>query len=370
MCRTDLNHAGISADAVKWLLLRALPDRRIPRLELWNACVGGVLGPSRVEMKTMPCFVGCDLEGIDVTDSGTLGLEVIGGRLGFLRADRLRTSGTVLLREHRRDAGDGAEAAGGLSRSVRIPGGVLLSGAKIHGNLDVRGGIVGPIAGMGTNETVALLADGMVRLDGAVIEGDLKLDGGRFIAKGFHVPGWKRREEPTDNIDDLYAIKATGIKVSASVDMTDRFHASGSVRFVLAQIGGDLDCSGAAGAHLLLPNERLRPRQIAGLLFAFAGVGCAVADGLTGGGGRPLGDAMVAAAAAFWGLTTVMVKANRVLRTLSPAKLLIYQLGGSAPILFAFAWFSGELAVPAATAAGWWWLAYQTVIVAFVSYLV
>lgn len=126
----------------------------------------------------------------------------------------------------------------------------------------------------------------------------------------------------------------------------------------------------AAGAHLLLPKERLRPRQVAGLLFAFAGVGCAVADGLTGGGGRPLGDAMVAAAAAFWGLTTVMVKANRILRTLSPAKLLVYQLGGSAPILFAFAWFSGELVVPDATAAGWWWLAYQTVIVAFVSYLV
>lgn len=88
-----------------------------------------------------------------------------------------------------------------------------------------------------------------------------------------------------------------------------------------------------AGAHLLLPNERLRPRQVAGLLFAFAGVGCAVADGLTGGGGRPLGDAMVATAAAFWGLTTVMVKANRVLRTLSPAKLLIYQLGvGADPV--------------------------------------
>ncbi len=119
-----------------------------------------------------------------------------------------------------------------------------------------------------------------------------------------------------------------------------------------------------AGAHLLLPNERLHPRQVIGLLFAFAGVGCAVADGLPGGGGRlPLGDAMVAAAAAFWGLTTVAVKANRVLRTLSPAKLLVYQLGGSAPILFAFAWFSGELHAPAATGADgrgsdtrqWWW---------------
>jgi len=127
----------------------------------------------------------------------------------------------------------------------------------------------------------------------------------------------------------------------------------------------------ASGAHLLLPNERLRPRQVVGMLAAFAGVGCAVADGLTGGGGSWHGDLMVAIAAAFWGLTTVAVKANRVLRTLSPAKLLVYQLGGSAPILFAFAWFSGELHVPAASAAGWIWLVgYQTVIVAFVSYLI
>ncbi len=126
----------------------------------------------------------------------------------------------------------------------------------------------------------------------------------------------------------------------------------------------------AGGAHLLLPNERLRPRQVLGLIAAFAGVGCAVADGLTGGGGDLRGDLMVAIAAAFWGLTTVAVKADRVLRTLSPAKLLLYQLGGSAPILFAFAAFNGELHVPAASAAAWWWLGYQTFIVAFLSYLI
>lgn len=33
----------------------------------------------------------------------------------------------------------------------------------------------------------------------------------------------------------------------------------------------------AAGAHVLVPGERLRPRQIAGLLCAFAGVACALA---------------------------------------------------------------------------------------------
>ena len=324
VCRVDLNYARIAADAVKWLLLTALPERGILRLELWNACVDGILQLPRVEMTTMPCFAGCELAGIDLTDSSALGLEVIGGRLGFLRADRLKTAGTVLLRGYRYDPGDAAGAATGLSRALRILGGVLLSGAKIHGNLDMRGGIVGPIAGMEANETVAILADGleldgnallcdafcargelrlngarikrnldisnamlrnpngytlsaagahvdgtvylnrhggartgtvsvgMVRLDGAVIEGDLKLDGGRFIAKGFHAQGWERREEPTDNIDDLYAIIAEGIKVSAGVDMTDGFRANGSVWFVLSQIGGDLDCS---GAHFNFPGE-------------------------------------------------------------------------------------------------------------------
>jgi drug/metabolite transporter (DMT)-like permease len=125
----------------------------------------------------------------------------------------------------------------------------------------------------------------------------------------------------------------------------------------------------AGGAHLLVPGERLTPRQVMGLLAAFAGVGCAVADGLRHGGGTLLGDAMVACAAAFWGFTTVAVKANRVLRARSPTKLLLYQLGGSAPILFVFAALQGELSVAAATPQGWMWLAYQTIIVAFASYL-
>ncbi|HSU06618.1 MAG TPA: DMT family transporter [Acetobacteraceae bacterium] len=126
----------------------------------------------------------------------------------------------------------------------------------------------------------------------------------------------------------------------------------------------------AGGAHLLVPGERLRTRQVVGFLAAFLGVGCAVADGLRHGGGSLIGDGMVALAAAAWGLTTVAVKANRVLRTLSPGKLLLYQLGGSAPILFAFAAWQGELTVATTTPAAWAWLGYQTVVVAFASYLI
>ncbi|HEY6431416.1 MAG TPA: DMT family transporter [Acetobacteraceae bacterium] len=126
----------------------------------------------------------------------------------------------------------------------------------------------------------------------------------------------------------------------------------------------------AAGAHFLVPSERLRPRQVVGLVAAFIGVGCAVADGLLHGGGSLTGDAMVGLAAAAWGLTTVAVKASPRLRVLSPAKLLLYQLGGSAPILLAFAAWQGQLSFAGTTPAGWAWLAYQTVVVAFASYLI
>ncbi|MDE2583623.1 MAG: DMT family transporter [Rhodospirillales bacterium] len=125
----------------------------------------------------------------------------------------------------------------------------------------------------------------------------------------------------------------------------------------------------AVGVHLLVPGERLALRQVIGLLAAFAGVLCAVADGLVTGGGRLSGDLLVAAAAAAWGLTTVAMKASPRLNHLSATKLLLYQLAGSIPVLFAFAWASGELHVGAATPAAWAWLGYQTVVVAFASYL-
>lgn len=126
----------------------------------------------------------------------------------------------------------------------------------------------------------------------------------------------------------------------------------------------------AVGAHFLVPGERLRVRQFLGLLAAFVGVGCAVADGLRNGGGSLLGDALVGMAAALWGATTVAIKANPVLRRLPAVKILLFQFLGSTPILFAFAAANGELHAAGATATAWAWMAYQTVIVAAGTYLV
>lgn len=127
----------------------------------------------------------------------------------------------------------------------------------------------------------------------------------------------------------------------------------------------------ALGAHLLLPNERLRAVQVLGLAVAFVGVAAAFADGLLHGHGSMAGDALCATGAALWAATIVFIKASPGLRRVTPAGLLLYQLAGSAPLLLAAAALLGELATPvSASALAWACLFYQTAIVAFASYLV
>lgn len=126
----------------------------------------------------------------------------------------------------------------------------------------------------------------------------------------------------------------------------------------------------ALGAHLFLPDGRLRPRQVLGLVIAFGGVAAAFAQGLMSGGGSLLGDVMCAGAALGWGINTVLVKANAGLRGTTPAGLLFYQIAGSTPILLLAAWFAGDLGqMPVATHFAWASLFYQSVVVAFASYL-
>ncbi len=124
----------------------------------------------------------------------------------------------------------------------------------------------------------------------------------------------------------------------------------------------------AIGAHLLVPGERLRLVNAAGLVLAFLGVAATMGNGSAGGGSLQ-GDAMVLGAAAAWGFTTVVVKASPRLAAAPPEKVLAYQLFGSVPILLVAAWAWGELRVPEASVLAWVSLAYQCVVVAFASYL-
>jgi drug/metabolite transporter (DMT)-like permease len=127
----------------------------------------------------------------------------------------------------------------------------------------------------------------------------------------------------------------------------------------------------ALGVHLLVPQERLGALQAVGLVIAFAGVAAALADGLTRRSGDPFGDLLCALGAVFWAATTIVIKSAKALRTVPAIALLLYQLGGSAPVLLAGSALLGEFAVPLhPSALAWAALFYQTAIVAFASYLV
>lgn len=125
----------------------------------------------------------------------------------------------------------------------------------------------------------------------------------------------------------------------------------------------------ALGAHGFLPGEKLRPLQWLGLACAFAGIVAAFAESL----GLPtqsqlLGDGMLFLAAVLWAATTLVIKGSRLAKV-SPAKTLFYQLAGSALVLPFVSLALGEPGIIALTPLVLASVAYQTVLVAFASYL-
>ena len=131
----------------------------------------------------------------------------------------------------------------------------------------------------------------------------------------------------------------------------------------------------ALGAHLLVPGEKLRPIQAAGMLLAFAGMAAAFAESLLAGGGSLKGDLLCLLGGVLWASITLCVRLSPALAAAPPATLLWLQLAGSAPILFLFAVAWGELTPwpgpwPTIGAVAWSALLFQTLVIATFSYLV
>jgi drug/metabolite transporter (DMT)-like permease len=129
-------------------------------------------------------------------------------------------------------------------------------------------------------------------------------------------------------------------------------------------------CLTALGLALWVPGERLTPLQWTGVALAFAGMVVAFADGFAAAQGPTFaGDLCGVVAAVLWAATTVLIRATRLARA-TATKVLFYQLGVSAILLAVAAPFldraGGAAFTPVALAS----LAYQSVVVAFASYLV
>jgi drug/metabolite transporter (DMT)-like permease len=124
----------------------------------------------------------------------------------------------------------------------------------------------------------------------------------------------------------------------------------------------------ALGAHWALPGERLSRTKLLGLGAAFAGLALAFTDALRLPTRRQLGgDLLELAGAVFWGLTTLIIKARG--RAVGPHRTLFYQLAGSAVLLAGLAAATGERGIVQLTGPVVLAVLYQTVLIAFASYL-
>ncbi len=125
----------------------------------------------------------------------------------------------------------------------------------------------------------------------------------------------------------------------------------------------------ALGAQFFIPGEQLRLVQIVGLCSAFTGIFVAFSESATNASFRILiGDAMIVVAAFFWGATTVLIKAGP-LSKIRPGKTLLYQLAVSAVVLPLVTLVKGESHILGMTPIIAASLVYQTVWVAFITFL-
>ncbi len=125
----------------------------------------------------------------------------------------------------------------------------------------------------------------------------------------------------------------------------------------------------AAGAHYLLPAEPITPRKVLGLFLAFAGIVVTLGESLAAQSLRQArGDLLVLAAAALWAATSLYLKVV-VRDRLKFTHTLFCQLAVSAVLLGALSLLLEPRLIWLRTPGVVGGLFYQSVIVAFASYL-
>lgn len=128
----------------------------------------------------------------------------------------------------------------------------------------------------------------------------------------------------------------------------------------------------ALGMPFIARSEKLTAWQVVGLACAFGGVVWAFAEGFSAAAVGPrqwLGDALGIAAAVLWGATTLVMRGSALAKA-SAEMALLYQLGVSAVLLGVAGLLWGEQWPATPQASTWALLAFQTVVITFVTYLI
>ncbi|CAN5702417.1 DMT family transporter [soil metagenome] len=137
------------------------------------------------------------------------------------------------------------------------------------------------------------------------------------------------------------------------------------------------------GLHRLIPSERMQRSQWLGIGFAFAGIAVAFSAAFSKEVSNNdyalskmlIGDALGIVAGILWAATTVVIRRSK-LSEAQPTTTLLYQLVGAAVVLLPYALLQGELGnlqaiawVQSWDSSIWLNLLFQSVVIAFVSYL-
>ncbi len=128
----------------------------------------------------------------------------------------------------------------------------------------------------------------------------------------------------------------------------------------------------ALGLHFWVKGEKLKWLQWIGILVAFTGIAFAFSNGFSRGDSFSKlilwGDILGVCAGLFWAATTVYIRFS-VLSEAPASITLLYQLLGAALILLPIAYCKGYTHTFSMTTVVWTSLIFQSVIIAFVSFL-
>ncbi|MGH7153864.1 MAG: hypothetical protein ACREF3_08025, partial [Acetobacteraceae bacterium] len=253
----------MSAAFLRWLFLEAIPALQFPvfRVELQNVTINGLLDLSRATLALVPCFRNCRFtSGLELTEARIGSFEVIGGSAAFVHANRMNADGALLLRAPLKNPADGGDQV--PTGRLLIRADVRLSGARLRGNVDLRGCWVGRAASPGRH-SVALRGDGLevggtlLLSSGFRATGQVSLNGAR-ITRNLNCSGavlWN---------PGGYSLSAAGAHIAGSLytrgatarDGTPvRFLSHGAFRLEGASIVGDWK---ADSARFVAPATRRR----------------------------------------------------------------------------------------------------------------
>ncbi len=126
----------------------------------------------------------------------------------------------------------------------------------------------------------------------------------------------------------------------------------------------------AVGAHFFLQGDRLTTNKVVGLILAFVGVVVLLSKYVNlPSSTQLLGDVLALLSALMWAVTTLFIR-RRLVGHVSHHHTLFYQMIFSIPVLFGLSFLIGETQVKHLDTLIVLSLAYQSVVIAFLSYIV